>query len=371
MLTAEVQIGCAHLDMQVDYQKTTSEIYFEVAMRSIVQSRSLEILSYQWYGQPSAPAGQAWVPRWDVDCADLIDFLPTWQYNACQSITCELTTTNSQLVLQGLRLDEISNVNSILAKVEKTQTSSGSETKVSYVYTDCLQELARIAAHDRWEYYDSSTGETKCRRATDKPYTHFADFAAWLLHYVDNPARTFYLPVESPRCDICNSRIISDHRQGLIEPCLVYTCRSCQAGDYDICLSCYDQGNRCSEPAHDLYLRSPTGFWFQLDDAEVRLLQAVGREGSAERFFGLVRYTSRMRLWFSTMNGYIGSGARPVQPGDVVAVLFGAKVPILLRPQTDGCYRLIGDCYVNGMMDGEAIELWKQGLLTTETFELC
>ena len=49
-------------------------------------------------------------------------------------------------------------------------------------------------------------------------------------------------------------------------------------------------------------------------------------------------------------------------PGDELWVLYGGRVPFVLRPSQDKphetvahYYRLVGDCYLNGFMDGEAI----------------
>jgi hypothetical protein len=42
--------------------------------------------------------------------------------------------------------------------------------------------------------------------------------------------------------------------------------------------------------------------------------------------------------------------------GDVIAVLLGGTVPFLLREDGHN-YRLIGDCYVHGIMDGELFTL--------------
>ena len=41
--------------------------------------------------------------------------------------------------------------------------------------------------------------------------------------------------------------------------------------------------------------------------------------------------------------------------GDVICILWGARVPFVLRPEEDH-YVLIGDCYVEGMMCGELFE---------------
>jgi Heterokaryon incompatibility protein (HET) len=42
------------------------------------------------------------------------------------------------------------------------------------------------------------------------------------------------------------------------------------------------------------------------------------------------------------------------EPGDVIALLLGGEVPIVLRPK-NGKYIFIGECFVDGMMDGEGL----------------
>jgi len=50
-------------------------------------------------------------------------------------------------------------------------------------------------------------------------------------------------------------------------------------------------------------------------------------------------------------------GLRGLEVGDVVVVLLGGSVPHILRPQPEkpGFYSVIGECYVDGIMDGEAL----------------
>ena len=45
------------------------------------------------------------------------------------------------------------------------------------------------------------------------------------------------------------------------------------------------------------------------------------------------------------------------QKGDVVCILLGCSVPVLLRPSTDqkSCYEVVGESYVHGVMEGEAM----------------
>ncbi|KAF2015766.1 hypothetical protein BU24DRAFT_422083 [Aaosphaeria arxii CBS 175.79] len=75
------------------------------------------------------------------------------------------------------------------------------------------------------------------------------------------------------------------------------------------------------------------------------------------------------RRFFVSRSGLMGIGPETMREGDIVAVLFGGKVPYLLRPQ-GGRYRYIGECYVHRMMEGEAIEKWIQKGRKQDLFEL-
>ncbi|KAL2682505.1 hypothetical protein Neosp_006957 [[Neocosmospora] mangrovei] len=63
---------------------------------------------------------------------------------------------------------------------------------------------------------------------------------------------------------------------------------------------------------------------------------------------------ARARRPFCTSRGYIGIGPSGMKPGDGVYILAGAQVPYVLRPGTSGALRLVGEAYVDGIMNGEA-----------------
>ena len=54
---------------------------------------------------------------------------------------------------------------------------------------------------------------------------------------------------------------------------------------------------------------------------------------------------------------HFGFGPPKCDKGDLVCILFGCSVPVVLRqsPEDDDKYTFMGECYVHGMMDGEAI----------------
>lgn len=56
-------------------------------------------------------------------------------------------------------------------------------------------------------------------------------------------------------------------------------------------------------------------------------------------------------------------------PGDKVCVLFGGRVPYILREQ-DGYHQLVGDAYLPDFMDGQAMDMLDAGELQEEVFEI-
>lgn len=78
---------------------------------------------------------------------------------------------------------------------------------------------------------------------------------------------------------------------------------------------------------------------------------------------------SKNRIFAKTEKGYYILGPQVTQPGDVVCVLFGGKLPFCLRPLGDR-YLLVGECYVHGLMKGEAMEMMNCQELAEEVFEI-
>ncbi|KAI0545380.1 heterokaryon incompatibility protein-domain-containing protein [Xylaria curta] len=60
------------------------------------------------------------------------------------------------------------------------------------------------------------------------------------------------------------------------------------------------------------------------------------------------------RRFFRTAKGLLGLAPAAARKGDCVVVLFGGKVPFIMR-NYDGLYHLVGESYVHGIMDGEVI----------------
>ncbi len=79
---------------------------------------------------------------------------------------------------------------------------------------------------------------------------------------------------------------------------------------------------------------------------------------------------SEGRCFARTAKGYYVLGPAALEAGDVVCVLFGAKVPFCLRPIGGGRYLLVGECYVHGLMKGEAMGMLERDELHENVFGL-
>lgn len=83
---------------------------------------------------------------------------------------------------------------------------------------------------------------------------------------------------------------------------------------------------------------------------------------------GITRATSYRRMMISS-KGYIGLVPAKAREGDHICVLYGCSVPVILRKKGDH-YVLIGESYVHGIMDGEALSQKWDPPLVEDAFTL-
>ncbi len=96
---------------------------------------------------------------------------------------------------------------------------------------------------------------------------------------------------------------------------------------------------------------------------EIRRIEGENAEtAGSEKLYG--RYLERInnacghRVLFVTGKGYMGLGSWNAKVHDRVCVLKGADTPFLLRahPTEGSRHTLVGESYVVGIMEGEAME---------------
>ena len=82
-----------------------------------------------------------------------------------------------------------------------------------------------------------------------------------------------------------------------------------------------------------------------------------------QRWFNVLTDTNRIsggRRFLTTQQGYVGWAPCLTRKGDKIFVLLGCRTPVILRPQGDS-FRLIGECYIHGVMNGEVIDELEAG----------
>jgi hypothetical protein len=66
----------------------------------------------------------------------------------------------------------------------------------------------------------------------------------------------------------------------------------------------------------------------------------------------------KRRLIVTAKQSFLGLAPPEAKENDLIFILFGCSVPVVLRPKYesgDDCYTFIGECYINGVMNGEAL----------------
>ena len=89
--------------------------------------------------------------------------------------------------------------------------------------------------------------------------------------------------------------------------------------------------------------------WPEEDDDKTR-----GSTGS-HIFLEKETFACTSQCFFLTAKGYMGIGCRGIRKDDVVCVLLGCNMPLIIRKMADH-YLLVGNAYIYGLMNGEALQ---------------
>lgn len=360
-----------HLGIHVNYNLTTTELYREVAVRSIAQYGSLEVLCHAGLQQVHEFESPSWVPRWDLPGLFQIHITPLYIYKASADKRLECSFTGaSSISIRGIIIDLV--LDSDVSFAFGGDKVFGSFTSLDPVWTthqDSLMSAARFLTRDVCLSFGSYP--TRSRRAMEEPHQHFADFAAYLSTTTDDMRDNCYIPIQRYFCDECDQRIACTITSSKDRPAR-YTCSGCRgytAQTYDVCRSCFTAGKQVCRSGHRLQYTPTVSLRYCHDESTAAILRKHAILGRPEAYADQLRARTWGEKYFSTSKGLIGIGKENLCAGDVVVVLYGSQVPFILRPRDDH-YLLVGTCYVHGMMDGEAIAMCEAGELLEQDFEL-
>lgn len=144
-------------------------------------------------------------------------------------------------------------------------------------------------------------------------------------------------------------------------------------------------GNFLKQKQSNMCCRADPDSTGQANDARnclvpVDSIYRVAFKGFTMRVHPILRNkTSMLFALFSTRLGFAGLAFRDVRRADEVIVPFGASTPFIVRPRKSKSsspankhskYTFVGDCLVDGVMQGELIDLYDQGLIEANTYTL-
>lgn len=103
-----------------------------------------------------------------------------------------------------------------------------------------------------------------------------------------------------------------------------------------------------------------------LEEAQEIVLNALNEEdrdqspskalpGHTREIYKIMRAMLAGRKFMHGSGGYIGTVPQPTREGDEIYVLLGCHTPMVLRRVTDDVFRVVGECYVLGISEGEAL----------------
>jgi hypothetical protein len=114
---------------------------------------------------------------------------------------------------------------------------------------------------------------------------------------------------------------------------------------------------------------SSEGYEFMKSGRWQDIVSSGGPTDDIAEALNTVRANVLHRKLIISDRGYIGLGPIVARKSDMICILYGCSVPVIIRKVGDH-YLFIGECYVQGLMDGQALELLKQGKAREVMFDL-
>lgn len=306
------------LDVKIDYRSDTAEIYTDVAISILKRSADLALLSVPHPSTSSSVAGlPSWVPDWSLSsrstsfrARDISEkyFFPSKASKDTISDP-KFSSDGRLLAMNGMLVDQIINVGSlheideesiIFTKIPKEQTIlndwehvSGARSRFKYVTGENMLDV----------YWQTLIGGC--------PSTEYEELRGQFLEF-DRTIKLF--------------RML--HWVGLQKYRKAYIAASCVMLTVSA-MSDVTRG-RPSSPLSGGY--ATWGF-------ATRMAMAV-----------------RQRRMIKTQKGFVGLASDEAMTGDSVVLFQGGQVPLILRWMGTH-WKLVGDAYVHGIMNGEAFDL--------------
>lgn len=321
--------------MKADYSKTTEEIYLGLARDHIERTGTLEILNAVQHDPKSTSnlVRPSWVPRWDYFVDTPVLGLYTSDHfasaNRSAIITAPLNDDPNTLIVRGTLISRI---------VSHTKLLTSSDFDLSLPSTDTLGPESSLV-QDLW---------------TSNPVAS-TWLASGLAHRHEEGHE--YPQILAPLAGSSFAVISKASRLG------------------DAYLRSWVFGKAMGE-VDSFDFKADSGaywdrlFWGTLGNPKcpVENRTSSNEEVRWKRYRDCAAEVCNQRKFFFTRKGFFGVGPGALKENDWVAVLLGSDAPFVIReadpdardptvgevPQ-DTKFHLVGECYLDGLMQGQAV----------------
>ena len=310
-LAKEVQMsaeGKLNSLLEPDYTRPFMEVYRDASRYLIDEHKTLDVLSHAGStGVSDDPKWPSWVPNWFEGKAST-EFVSGHTKDLFRADAGEPLTTSDPLDKNMLTLTGI----------ELDTVQSYGDRLASYGIGFRTYQEEREFVMAAWNIYSAQTAQQA------SPYSSKAEILRAFTMTLTAGLSNRSIPADQdPRYPNDAARWFSEHLKN----------------------------------------RVPTTSWKQ------SLAWAALPKADPGRFHEAFVRACLDRRFFVTQGGYVGVGPKTIKDGDCIVVLFGGKVPYVLR-RSGRRFRFIGDVYIPGLMEGQAVERWKETKTGAETFEI-
>ena len=328
--TSQRRLWQGNAFIKPDYNKSIVCVYREVVMASIERTESLEILSFVQHPEELAPNGPdfpCWIPRWDkYTGVSVLGHVGCDHFAAAnRRAVIKPPPDSGALIVKGIFCDRVA-----LHTIALTYADFTDHSKPSPIFSmskHCRVDLKPVPPYP---YLPAAPGSfDPVDRDRLKAYRK-----AWTAGRAATTNNNVSRDGFNPEPDFAAYQIMRLQKD--------YDQDACSAADED----------------PEDYLERQMGRLIRIEELKAQ----GGNYGDADRFAKTVAAVCQGRKFFITENGFFGVGPAATEIGDAVHILLGADVPFLLRQKNmcgryelDGSWSLVGECYVQGLMVGEAV----------------
>ncbi|MCJ1332768.1 hypothetical protein MMC10_009462 [Thelotrema lepadinum] len=329
-------------DLSPDYSKSVKEVYSQTAEHILYVNNNIGLLNEVKSLQLGSEL-PSWVPDWSV-CPKVMLLASTnsngtkrYRASGTSYPSFTIATKEKLLSIRGVSFDKVSQHLGRYSTISEGKNYVPEIGLIDY-RTGLWAEMARSV------YPDGIYGPTKepLVQVYDRVLTCDQSIVSKRL---DREAETAYYPETLAFIDA----IRSENEHPLFPQAFK------RMKDLDIDLEAAIKNNTRGPEIYAMedvvkYLDRLPG----MEDVIENIPEDVFRYVLSELTSAKIAFTEGRRLFIS-VSGHMGLCPSATEPEDVICILFGADIPFVLRPLQNGNYLLVGECYIDGFMDGEGL----------------